>query len=169
MNSEGNKRVVLGAWEMFKTRDPKRIAAMFAVPDAEWLAPANNATAVALNGPSHMVGQDEIGRLIGQEIWKLFTANVAIDFRSVYADGNVVIIEQRMRATLASGNAYDNDYCFVFEVKDGLVHRVREIWTLPRGTAWVFRRRLTGPEKLYHHKAGNSLDSEIKVTDAGSR
>ncbi len=137
MNSEGNKRVVLAAWEAFKTRDPKRIAAMF-TPDAEWLAPANNATAVALNGRSHMVGQDEIGRLIGQEIWKLFTADVAIDFRGVYADGDVVIIEQRMRATLASGNAYDNDYCFVFEVKDGLVHRVREYMDTAKGNRMVF-------------------------------
>jgi uncharacterized protein len=137
MKSEDSKRVVLAAWETFKTRDPKRIAAMF-TPDAEWLAPANNATAVALNGPSHMIGQNEIGRLIGQEIWKLFTANVAIDFRGVYADGNVVIIEQRMGATLANGKAYDNDYCFVFEVKDGLIHRVREYMDTAKGNRMVF-------------------------------
>ena len=99
MKSEDSRRVVLDAWETFKTRDPERIAAMF-TEDAEWLAQPNNATATALNGPSHMIGKDQIAQLIGKEIWKLFTANVAIDFRGVYADGDVVIVEERMRATL---------------------------------------------------------------------
>lgn len=75
MNIEYSKAAIMAALEAFKTRDPERIAAMF-TEDAEWLAPANNATAVALNGPSHIVGRNEIARLFGTEIWKLFTANV---------------------------------------------------------------------------------------------
>jgi uncharacterized protein len=137
MNSENSRRVVLAAWEAFKSRDPERIAAIF-TEDAEWLAPANNATALALNAPSHMIGRQQIARLIGTQIWQLFTANVAIDFRGVYADGHIVVVEERMRATLSNGNAYDNDYCFVFEVKDGLVHRVREYMDTAKGNRVVF-------------------------------
>jgi ketosteroid isomerase-like protein len=135
MNSEDSKRIVLAAWDAFKTRDPKRIAEVF-TEEAEWLAPATNATAVALDGPSYMVGREQIAHLLGTEIWKLFTANVSVDFRGVHADGNVVVVEEQMRATLANGNAYDNDYCF--EVKGGLVHRVREYVDKAKGNRMVF-------------------------------
>jgi ketosteroid isomerase-like protein len=137
MTSEDSRRIVLAAWNTFRTRDPRQIAEVF-TEDAEWLAPANNATAVALKGPSHMVGREQIARLLGTEIWKLFTANVAVDFRSVHAAGNVVVVEQRLHATLANGNTYENDYCFVFEVKGGLVHRVREYMDTAKGNRMVF-------------------------------
>jgi uncharacterized protein len=137
MKSEDSRRIVLAAWETFKTRDPALIAKMFTA-DAEWLAPANNATAVALSGPWHMIGGERIAQMIGQEIWQLFASNVAIDFRGVYADGNVVIVEERMRATLRNGNDYDNDYCFVFEVQDGLIRRVREYMDTAKGNRMVF-------------------------------
>jgi uncharacterized protein len=137
MTSEDSKRVVLAAWKAFKGRDPALIAKMFTA-DAEWLAPANNATAVALSGPSHMVGGNEIARMIGQEIWKLFASNVTVDLRGVYADGNIVIIEERMRATLRNGNDYDNDYCFVFEVHNGLIRRVREYMDTAKGNRMIF-------------------------------
>lgn len=137
MTAADSKRVVLAAWETFKTRDPALIAKMFTA-DAEWLAPANNATAAALSGPSHLVGGNGIARMIGQEIWRLFASNVTVDIRGVYADGNVVIIEERMRATLRNGNDYDNDYCFVFELQDGRIHRVREYLDTAKGNRMVF-------------------------------
>jgi ketosteroid isomerase-like protein len=31
-----------------------------------------------------------------------------------------------MQATLANGRPYDNDYCFIFELTDGRIRRVRE-------------------------------------------
>ncbi len=140
MNIEYSKAAIMAALEAFKTRDPERIAAMF-TEDAEWLAPANNATAVALNGPSHIVGRNEIARLFGTEIWKLFTANVKGELLGIYADGNVVVVESRMRATLSNGNAYDNDYCFVFEVENGLIHRVREYMDTAKGHHMIFGAR----------------------------
>jgi uncharacterized protein len=49
-----------------------------------------------------------------------------------------VIVEQTMTATLANGNHYANDYCFVFELRDGLIHRVREYMDTARGHRMVF-------------------------------
>lgn len=137
MSAQASKQAALAAWQTFRTRDPKQIAAVF-TEDAEWLAPANNATAVAVGGPSHIVGREEIGRMFGTEVRKVFAADVAADIRSVYADGNTVVIEQRLRATLANGNPYDNDYCFVLELKDGLIHRVREYMDTAKGNRMVF-------------------------------
>jgi len=137
MTAQNSKHVVLAAWQALASRDPQRIAAMFA-EDAEWLAPANNATAAALNGVSHMIGREQIVQSLGTDIWKLFTANVKVEFRGVYADGDIVVVEHRMQATLANGNTYDNDYCFVFEVENGLIRRVREYMDTARGHHMIF-------------------------------
>jgi uncharacterized protein len=137
MNSEANKQAAIAAWQTFRTRDLEKIATVF-TEDAEWLAPANNATAVALNGPWHLKGREQIARMFGTEVRKLFVADVAADFRGFYADGNIVVIEQRLRATLANGNAYDNDYCFVLELENGLIHRVREYMDTAKGNRMVF-------------------------------
>jgi ketosteroid isomerase-like protein len=131
--------VVLAAWQALASRDPARIAAMF-TEDAEWIAPERNATAAALNGVSHMIGREQIARSLGSDIWKLFAANVKVEFRGVYAEGDVVVVEQRMQATLANGNAYDNDYCFVFEVNNGLIRRVREYMDTAKGHRMIFAK-----------------------------
>ncbi len=105
-------------------------------------APNGNATAVALNRPSHIVGREQIAQTFGSEIWKLFAADVKGEFRGVYAEGDIVIVEHRMQATLTNGNAYDNDYCFVFEVRNGLIRRVREYMDTAKGHHMIFA---TGP------------------------
>jgi uncharacterized protein len=134
---EANKQAVMTAWQAIGSRDPKRIAAMF-TEDAEWLAPARNATAVALDGPWHLVGRDQIARMFGDEIWKLFVANVRVDFRGLHADAGTVILEQHMSAMLRNGTAYDNDYCFVLELENGLIRRVREYIDTAKGNRMVF-------------------------------
>jgi len=144
MIANNSKHVVLAAWQTLATRDPQRIAPMF-TEDAEWLAPNGNATALALNGPSRIVGREQIAQTFGSEVWKLFTADVKVEFRGVYAEGDIVIVEQRMRATLANGNAYDNDCCFVFEVENGLIRRVREYMDTAKGHHMIFA---TGPSAM---------------------
>jgi uncharacterized protein len=116
--------IVLNAWKTFSSRDAERIAALF-TEDAEWIAPEGNATAVALDHTDHMVGARQIARFIAQEMHRMFSG-VDIAFRGVYADGDVVIVEERMRATLAGGKPYENDYCFVFIVAGEQIREVRE-------------------------------------------
>lgn len=130
--STANKRLVIRAWEEFATRDPYRVGAVFA-PDAEWLAPPHNATARALDGNHHLVGRDRIVRFLTSEFGTVFVADVAVDFRGIFADGDTVVVEERMRATLPNGRPYDNDYCFVFELEDGLIKHVREYMDTQRG------------------------------------
>ena len=135
MNAVSSKQLVVKAWEAFATRDPGRVRAVFA-PDAEWLAPPGNATALALDGIHHLVGRDRIVEFLTSDFGHVFVADVSIDFRGLYADGDTVIIEERMQATLAHGGRYDNDYCFVFELENGLIKRVREYMDTQRGARW---------------------------------
>jgi ketosteroid isomerase-like protein len=130
------KDIVLNAWKTFSSRDAGRIAALF-TDDAKWIAPKGNATAVALDHTDHMVGAQAIARFIAQEMHRLFSA-VDIAFRGVYADGDVVIVEERMRATLAGGKPYENDYCFVFTVAGDRIREVREYMDTRKGWRMVF-------------------------------
>ncbi len=132
MDLERNKKLVIDAWKAFASRDPQRVSAVFA-EDAEWIAPKGNATAVALGGTHHMIGRDAIVHFITVEFHKLFTEGVKIEFRGMYAEGSTVIVEERFQATLAGGKLYDNDYCFFFELRDGLIWRVREYMDTLRG------------------------------------
>lgn len=137
MTSQQSREMVQGAWRAFASRDPEQVSAVF-TEDAEWLAPAGNATAVALGGTNHMVGREAIVHFLTVDFPRLFTKDVTVTFRGFHADGDVVVVEETMEATLSNGNSYSNDYCFVFELRDGLIHRVREYMDTARGARMVF-------------------------------
>ena len=135
--SQQSIAIVQDAWKAFASHDAGRIAAVF-TEDAEWLAPPENATAVALEGPSHLVGRKALVRFLAEDFPRFFVRDVTVTFHGFYADGDRVIVEETMTATLANGNHYANDYCFVFELQDGLIHRVREYMDTARGHRMVF-------------------------------
>jgi ketosteroid isomerase-like protein len=137
MTSDQSRDLVKGVWQAFSTRDPEQIAPYFH-EDAQWLAPAANGTAVALGGSHRMIGRAAIVTFISHDFGRLFAENVSIDFRGFYADGDTVIVEETMTATLANGNQYVNEYCFVFELRDGLIRQVREYMDTAKGTRMIF-------------------------------
>ena len=98
--------------------------------------PTGNATAAALDVPSHRVGRKALAHVIADDFPRPFARDVTITFHGVYVEGDRVIVEETMSATPASGKAYVNDYCCVFELHGGLVHRVREYMD----TAWCSTR-----------------------------
>ena len=59
-------------------------------------------------------------------------------FWTVVAEGQVVVVEHRLSATLPNGRSYVNDYCFVYEVRDDKVWRIREYMDTRGGWAQVF-------------------------------
>jgi ketosteroid isomerase-like protein len=67
-----------------------------------------------------------------------FFGDVENDFRTVVAEGEVVVVEHRLSATLPNGRSYVNDYCFVYEVPDGKVWRIREYMVTRGGWDQVF-------------------------------
>jgi len=137
MTAETNKQRVIEAWQVFRSRDAQRIAALF-TQDAEWLAPEANATARALSGTHHMQGPARIAHFIAVEFGRLFVSEIQLDFKGFYADGDVVVVEEHMRARLANGKPYENDYCFVFQLERGLIKRVREYMDTAKGTRLIF-------------------------------
>lgn len=128
------------AFHALASGDPDRIAAVL-TEDAEWSSPPDNATAVALGATHHMVGREAVVRFFTEDFPRLFARDVAVAVRGFHTDGERATVEATVTATLAGGNPYANDYCFVFELRDGLVHRVREYVD----TARLERAVLGGP------------------------
>jgi hypothetical protein len=137
MTAEENKQRIIELWQAFATREAARIRERFH-EDAVWIAPEDNATAKALGAPSGFADADSIAHFIANDFGRLFARDVAIDFKGFYADGNVVIVEERMRATLSNGRFYDNEYCFVFELENGLVKVMREYMDTAKGYRMIF-------------------------------
>ncbi|MFD9796608.1 nuclear transport factor 2 family protein [Streptomyces sp. NPDC059070] len=116
--------------------DSDRISAVF-TEDAEWLSPAGNATAVALGRTHHMVGRDTITRFFAEDFPRMFSRDLSVEFRSIHVNGEWAMVEATMTATLTNGNPYSNDYCLLFELRDDLIHRVREYVDTARGLRTV--------------------------------
>jgi len=133
--------IIQNAFQALASYDADRISAVF-TEDAEWLSPPDNATAAALEATNHMVGRDAIVRFFAEDFPRLFVRDVTVTPRGLHAEGERVIAEATMTATLANGNHYTNDYCFVFELQDGLIHRVREYVDTARGYRMIF-----GPDR----------------------
>lgn len=129
--------IIQNAFQAFASNDPDRISAVL-TEDAEWLSPPGNAVAVALERTNHMVGREAIVRFFAQDFPRLYVRDVALTFQGVHVDGERVAVEAAMTATLSNGNHYSNDYCFVIELRDGLIHRVREYVDTARGLRMVF-------------------------------
>jgi ketosteroid isomerase-like protein len=135
--AEQNKQAVVNAWKTFGSRDPALIANAF-TEDAEWIAPAGNATAIALEFTDHMVGRDQIVEFLCEKFHTLFVKDIAVEFLGLFCDGQTVILEERMQATLVNGRHYDNTYCFFFELRDGKIARIREYMDTLKGSDCIF-------------------------------
>jgi ketosteroid isomerase-like protein len=131
------KAAAAAVWRAFATRDAAQVRAVL-TEDVEWLAPADNATAIALSGSHHMIGPEPIVDFLTRRFGTLFVSDVASEVRQCYADGNTVIFERRISATLASGRRYDNDYCFILEMAGSRVRRIREYMDTHKGHQQIF-------------------------------
>jgi ketosteroid isomerase-like protein len=140
------KETVQALYAAYATADAERIAALLH-PDVIWVAPAGNATQVALGlgdgadaGPPRGLNdldRDAIVAFMTHDYPRFF-ANVSFESRSMVGEGNVVLSEHRMSATLPNGRSYVNDYCFAYEVAEGRVTAIREYMDTRGGWLQVF-------------------------------
>jgi len=141
-----SKETVHALYAAYASGDPDRIAALLH-PDVIWVAPAGNATQVALGlggaddagpprGLNHL-GRDAIVAFMAYDYPRFF-ADVTFEPRSLVGEGALVLAEHRMSATLPNGHPYVNDYCFAYEVADGRVTAIREYMDTRGGWLQVF-------------------------------
>jgi len=49
-----------------------------------------------------------------------------VHVNNIFCKGNLVCAETRALGKMKNGNTYDNLYCWVVEVRDGLIYALRE-------------------------------------------
>ncbi|WP_199820315.1 nuclear transport factor 2 family protein [Streptomyces rimosus] len=94
--------IIENAFRAFASHDPDRISAVL-TEDAEWLSPPGNPSAAALGGTHHIVGKEAIVRFFAQDFPRLYARDVAVTLHGVHTDGERVVVESTMTATLANG------------------------------------------------------------------
>ena len=88
--------------------------------------------------PSGMNGRDEIVRFIIDHYPRMYTQDAKADYKGVYADGDIVVVEMTLSATLANGRHYKNDYCFIHELQDEKVVEILEFMDTYNGHRMIF-------------------------------
>ena len=140
------KETVIALYAAFGSGDPKRISELLH-ETVVWVAPAGNATQVALglgtaedagapNG-SNNLGKNQIIQFMAHNFARFFIGPKN-EFRSMVAEGTIVFAEHRISAMLPNGRSYVNDYCFAYEVRDGKIQHIREYMDTRGGWAQVF-------------------------------
>jgi len=119
MSAEQNKQIVIKAWSGTGKGDLKPL--LDAMDDnVSWLIPGN------IPGVSGLKrGKDEIVKFMGG-IGSAFPEGLQTEIRRAYVDGDTVILELNNKGKVSNGKFYDNDYCFVFELENGRIRRIRE-------------------------------------------
>jgi len=69
--------------------------------------------------------QAVIDTLFGGQSDELSPAS-SVEMRGIHGDGDIVVVEHSGRNQLADGRRYDNNYCWVFEFREGEIKHVRE-------------------------------------------
>lgn len=140
------KETVVALYAAYASGDADRIGALLH-PDVVWVAPAGNATQVALGlGRAADAGAPAGANDLGHEVIVQFMAHnfarlfrdAKNRFRSMVGEGDLVITEHRFSARLPDGRPYVNDYCFAYQVRDGQVVHIREYMDTRGGWAQVF-------------------------------
>jgi uncharacterized protein len=81
-----------------------------------WIPPAS-ATIGRTEGAEAIA--DALGGNIVRTMFDL-SQPFALEIRRIVVDGDVAVVQQRLTATAkATGAAYDNQYCWVYEFRDG--------------------------------------------------
>lgn len=119
MSAEQNKEMVKATWTAFAKGDIKTAFGNIA-DNVSWLVPGN------IPGVSGVKrGRDEILKFMGAFASKI-PEGMHSEITRAYADGDTVILELTNKAKVSNGKFYENEYCFVFEIENGKIRRIRE-------------------------------------------
>jgi ketosteroid isomerase-like protein len=131
MTSEQKKSFVTDTWAAFGKGDIKTAFANLS-DNVSWLIPG---TTPGVSGLKR--GKDEILKFMSG-VGQLFPEGLNSEIRKVYCDGDTVIVELTNRGKVSNGKTYENEYCFVFELEDDKIRRIREYVDTQRAKEILF-------------------------------
>ncbi|WP_128893343.1 nuclear transport factor 2 family protein [Erythrobacter sp. HKB08] len=117
--TETNRSLITKAFEGLRHGDPSHFMPLFD-EDIEWWVMGSSAWSKHAKGLAN-VERDLVGPLFAR-----FAGPYLNIPELILADGDHVVVLAKGDAETVEGERYDNDYCFVFRMKDGKIVEVRE-------------------------------------------
>ena len=114
-----NKALMTKVFDGLAKGDPTHFLPLFA-EDIEWRVMGSSAWSKHVKGLAN-VQHDLVGPLFAR-----FTGPYLNIPELIMADGDHVMVLAKGDAETVEGGRYDNDYCFVFRLRDGMIVEVRE-------------------------------------------
>ena len=122
MSTEATRALIEDFYAASRKGNKAKLLELLA-PDAVWIPPA--AAPVPRTEGAQAIA-DALGGQVVRETFDL-SKPFALEIRRIVADGDVAVVQQRLTATAkATGNDYDNQYCWVYEVRDGRIAVLEE-------------------------------------------
>jgi ketosteroid isomerase-like protein len=122
MSTDDTRTLIEDFYTALRKGDRARLLELLA-PDAVWIPPAS-APVPRTEGAEAIA--DALGGQIVRTTFDL-SKPFALEVRRVLADGDVAVVQQRLTATAkATGADYDNQYCWIYEVRDGRIAVLEE-------------------------------------------
>jgi hypothetical protein len=122
MSTEATRALIDEFYAALRKGNKAKLLELLA-PDAVWIPPA--AAPVPRTEGAQAIA-DALGGQVVRETFDL-SKPFALEIRRIVADGDVAVVQQRLTATAkATGNDYDNQYCWVYEVRDGRIAVLEE-------------------------------------------
>jgi len=119
MATEQNADMVTKTWTALVKGDADSALANMS-DEISWVIPGH------LPGVSGLKrGKDEVKKFISG-IGQAFPSGLKSEIRKVHAMGDTVVVELTNRGTAHNGKPYENEYCFVYEIENGKIRRIRE-------------------------------------------
>lgn len=122
MSIADNRRLVEQYFAVILGRDNSRPLADFFSQDVTWQVPGSNPHIK----PNPRVGHAAVMDLLQSGVGVYQPGSMTLDLHRLVVDEANVTAQFTLRARLASGAPYENDYCFLFALRDGLICGVWE-------------------------------------------
>lgn len=91
-------------------------------PEASWTPMVKNVPGAGVHKPRDVIVDEFLAPVRG-----LFEdGDPKVKVNNIFCKGNLVCAETRALGKMKNGNTYDNLYCWVVEVRDGLIYALRE-------------------------------------------
>lgn len=119
MDGETSKKVVLDYLSAQGRGDGETMAALLA-DDVQWRPPRG----VPIGQPT---GRDTVLQTMAEAGAKFFDlSTMKVEVKWIIAEGDKVVIRQSAKAKAANGNDYENEYVWVYIVRDGRIAEIEE-------------------------------------------
>ena len=121
MSAEANIQLVRDFFAAMSAGGPEAIRPLLHA-DATWTVTARSIPGAGSHHGHKAILEDFLGAFAGV----FEEGSPRIDIRTIISQGGLVACETHGTGTFRDGRPYDNNYCWMIEVRDGKVYHLRE-------------------------------------------